>query len=89
MVCEVWLQGGKKEEEKFLKGMYDRAVEGVRKHMVKKGADGLSYLGTLSWDAKSASATYVAEMEHLTCFVPGWLALGAQHSEPSKRPKAS
>ena len=26
-------------------------------------------------------------MEHLTCFVPGWLALGAQYQTDTKRQK--
>eukprot|EP00913_Durusdinium_trenchii_P007172 g6747.t1 len=40
--------------------MYDKAVKGLQKHLVRKARE---------------------EMEHLMCFVPGWLALGAQHSE--------
>ncbi|CAE7498591.1 MAN1A2 [Symbiodinium pilosum] len=75
-LLKVWIQGGKRPEEDFLKGMYDKAVEGMEKHMVKKGADGLTYLGTATWDNHGVS--YVPEMEHLTCFVPGWIGLGAQ-----------
>ncbi|CAK9015166.1 unnamed protein product [Durusdinium trenchii] len=80
-LVKVWLQGGKRENESFLKGMYDKAVKGLQKHLVRKGTDGLSYLGTVTWDANSGSTSYIPEMEHLMCFVPGWLALGAQHSE--------
>jgi len=76
-LLKVWLQGGKREDEKFLKGMYDNAVKGMQKYMMRKGIDGLTYLGTVAWDLKTGSTSYTPEMEHLMCFVPGWLALGA------------
>lgn len=82
-LLKVWIQGGKRQEEDYLKGMYDKAVEGMEKHLVRKGADGLTYLGTATWEATGAS--YVQEMEHLTCFVPGWIALGAQHWQDDLR----
>lgn len=80
-LLKVWLQGGNREDEGFLKDMYNNAVKAMQKHMVKKGPDGLSYMGTLSWDSASGSVAYTPEMEHLMCFVPGWLALGAQYSD--------
>lgn len=75
-LIKVFIQGGRKESESFLWSMYDEAVKGMEKHMVHKASDGLTYLGTVSWDGNS-KGVYVPEMEHLTCFVPGWLALGA------------
>lgn len=79
-LIKVFIQGGRKDSESFLWSMYDKAVNGMEKHMVRKGSDGLTYLGTLSWDGNE-NGNYVAEMEHLTCFVPGWLALGAHSPE--------
>ncbi|CAJ1358596.1 unnamed protein product [Effrenium voratum] len=77
-LLKVWLQGGQQESEQFLKAMYDDAVRGVQKHMVRKGTDGLTYLGTVTWDSHTQAASYTPEMEHLMCFVPGWLALGSR-----------
>eukprot|EP00440_Ansanella_granifera_P035343 gb/GFBE01038336.1/.p1 GENE.gb/GFBE01038336.1/~~gb/GFBE01038336.1/.p1 ORF type:complete len:751 (+),score=151.33 gb/GFBE01038336.1/:1-2253(+) len=79
-LIKVLVQGGNKDEEKFLWSMYDEAVVGMEKHMVKTGSDGLTYLGTYNWDGAQGGG-YAAEMEHLTCFVPGWLALGAQQAQ--------
>jgi len=73
-LLKVWVQGGQKEDS--LWEMYDAAANAMEKHMVRKGQDSMSYLGYLQWDGTTASL--VQEMEHLVCFVPGWLALGAK-----------
>mmetsp|Transcript_4388 Transcript_4388/g.13872 ORF Transcript_4388/g.13872 Transcript_4388/m.13872 type:complete len:434 (+) Transcript_4388:20-1321(+) len=74
-LVKVWHQGGQVEDQ--LWQMYDAAAEGLERHAVRKGVDGLTYLGVLEWDGASSSAVYDPEMQHLMCFVPGWLALGA------------
>merc|ERR1712232_479135 len=76
-LLKVWLQGGRTEQR--LWDMYDRAASGLEKHLVKRGKDSLSYIGQAMWSGRPDSVgNYLEEMEHLTCFVPGWLALGAQ-----------
>jgi len=76
-LVKVFVQGGRREEEHFLWDMYDQAVDGMEKHMTTVGSDGLTYLGIYNYDGKGGGSL-LQEMEHLTCFVPGWLALGAQ-----------
>ncbi|CAE8620040.1 unnamed protein product, partial [Polarella glacialis] len=76
-LIKAYVQGGQRDEA--LWGMYDQAVDGMEKHLVKKAED-LTYLGVLQWNGGD-TGNYVAEMEHLTCFVPGWLALGANTSK--------
>lgn len=73
-LVKVWHQGGQQEDE--LWGMYDAAVRGFQKHMVRKGPDSLLYMGSLEWDGSNWTS-FVENFEHLACFVPGWLALGA------------
>ena len=89
-----WLQGGKKDDA--LWDMYNNAVDGMEKHLVSVGADGLTYLsnaratpmhggGALGGAPPRFRVTEDPSMEHLTCFVPGWLALGAPHQTDAAR----
>jgi mannosyl-oligosaccharide alpha-1,2-mannosidase len=88
-----WLQGGKKDDA--LWKMYNDAVDGMEKHLVSVGADGLTYLSNARATpmrgagapgaAPRFSVTEDPSMEHLTCFVPGWLALGAPHQRDAAR----
>jgi len=78
-LLKAWLQGGRKDAS--LWKLYDRAAFGLEKHLVRTGKDSLKYLGNLNWPGTSAAPSYIEEMEHLTCFVPGWLALGAMSKE--------
>jgi len=73
-LVKVFIQGGRSEG--FLWGMYEKAVNGMKKHLTTVGDDGLTYLGIFNYDGRGGG-TLAQEMEHLTCFVPGWLALGA------------
>jgi hypothetical protein len=43
----VWLQTGRTDER--LWRMYNDAIDGMDKRIVKKGADGLTYLIILDW----------------------------------------
>lgn len=74
-LLKAYIQGG--QQDASLWQMYDGAVAGMEKHLIKEGPDGLTYLGQFQWNGGSGGS-YMEEMEHLTCFVPGWLALGAQ-----------
>jgi len=77
---KVWLYSGKKDN--------------VARSMYRKAADGL--LDRLVFDTNPSQLVYVAEMQggsvipkmdHLACFVPGLLALGARHLNPTDRVK--
>ena len=82
-LLKVWLQGGRKEE--WLREMYDKAMDGVmEKLLMTSSATGLAFLS--DWDGRSNNR----KMDHLVCFMPGLLALGA-YTDPkgptSKRAK--
>jgi hypothetical protein len=49
-----------------------------------QGTDGNTYLANLNWNGGDGGSPDHA-MEHLTCFVPGWLALGARWQTDPKR----
>eukprot|EP00929_Paragymnodinium_shiwhaense_P094445 TRINITY_DN55028_c0_g1_i1.p1 TRINITY_DN55028_c0_g1~~TRINITY_DN55028_c0_g1_i1.p1 ORF type:complete len:822 (-),score=151.23 TRINITY_DN55028_c0_g1_i1:271-2616(-) len=61
----------------YLWDMFDASAEGMERHLVRRGPDGLTYLGNLHWQG-GAGGSYEEEMEHLACFAAGWLALGAK-----------
>ncbi|KAM9446189.1 mannosidase, alpha, class 1B, member 1b isoform 1-T2 [Clarias gariepinus] len=69
-LLKQWIQGGKTETE--LLEDYLQAVEGVKKNLVKKSSPlGLTFVGELS------HGRFSPKMDHLVCFLPGTLALGA------------
>jgi hypothetical protein len=58
--------------------MYLEAVEGIKKHLVKRTAtEHLLYIAEQINDRPSP------KMDHLVCFLPGVLALGVHHGLPS------
>jgi endoplasmic reticulum Man9GlcNAc2 1,2-alpha-mannosidase len=68
---KLWIQGGKTETV-FLE-MYMRAMDGMSLVLYKQSASGLYYVG-------ESEDTVVNEMEHLSCYLPGLLALGVLHA---------
>jgi hypothetical protein len=69
-LLKLWLQGGRKEI--WLRKMYDKAMNGVVKNLLKTSKpSGLAFLA--DW---TGAATHL-KMDHLVCFMPGTLALGA------------
>uniref|UniRef100_A0AAR2KLP3 alpha-1,2-Mannosidase n=1 Tax=Pygocentrus nattereri TaxID=42514 RepID=A0AAR2KLP3_PYGNA len=71
-LLKQWIQGGKKETE--LLEDYLQAVEGIKKNLLKKSSPlGLTFVGELS------HGHFTPKMDHLVCFLPGTLALGAHH----------
>lgn len=64
--------------------MYNDAVDGMERHLVAKAPDGLTYLNNVVWRGGRSTSPDVA-MEHLACFVPGWLAMGAQYQQDPAR----
>lgn len=75
-MLKQWLQSDKKDHE--LKRQYKLAVNGMQTRMLGKSApSGSTYLGKIH-----ADGSLEPMMEHLTCFVPGLLALGYKHGMP-------
>ncbi|XP_040180391.1 endoplasmic reticulum mannosyl-oligosaccharide 1,2-alpha-mannosidase isoform X2 [Rana temporaria] len=71
-LLKQWLQSGKKETT-FLED-YMQAIEGVKKNLLRKSQpSGLTFVGELS------HGHFSPKMDHLVCFLPGTLALGAHN----------
>ncbi|OXB66541.1 hypothetical protein ASZ78_011656 [Callipepla squamata] len=71
-LLKQWIQGGKTENE--LLEDYVRAIEGVKKHLLQRSQPKkLTFVGEL------AHGHFSAKMDHLVCFLPGTLALGAHN----------
>ncbi|XP_054896499.1 endoplasmic reticulum mannosyl-oligosaccharide 1,2-alpha-mannosidase [Poeciliopsis prolifica] len=74
-LLKQWIQGGKTEDE--LLEDYLQAVEGVKKHLLRQTGPGrLTFIGELSHNR------FNPKMDHLVCFLPGTLALGAHNGLP-------
>lgn len=75
-LLKQWIQGGKKEMQ--LVEDYLQAIEGVQKNLVQKSSpNGLTFVGELS------HGQFSPKMDHLVCFLPGTLALGAHNGLPA------
>ena len=70
-LLKTWLLTGKKDRR--YKRMYNEAVEGITKHLMKRSPSGLLYTGEGMQGGISDS------MGHLACFTGGMLALGVLH----------
>ena len=70
-LLKLWILDGKRDP--WLRKMYDRSVAAMKRHLIfYTRNEGVMYLANS--DHGEAGHT----MEHLTCFVPGMLALGAE-----------
>ena len=78
-----WLQTGRKDNK--LWQMYNAAVDGMQKYLVATGSDGLTYLNNFNMASSNGIGSVDVAMEHLACFVPGWLALGVPHQDDVAR----
>ncbi|XP_068167597.1 mannosidase, alpha, class 1B, member 1b [Antennarius striatus] len=75
-LLKQWIQGGKKENQFFED--YLQAVEGIKKNLLQKSSpNGLTFVGELS------HGEFSPKMDHLVCFLPGTLALGAHNGLPA------
>jgi len=70
-LLKYWLLTGKKHDA--YKRMYLEAVQGLISTLLVQESGGLTYV------AESKAGRLDRKMDHLVCFVPGTLALGAQH----------
>jgi mannosyl-oligosaccharide alpha-1,2-mannosidase len=69
-LVKVWLQGGRTES--MYREMYDNAINGMtRKMLLRTTPSQMEYVA--EWHGNGP----VHKMDHLACFVPGMLALGA------------
>ncbi|XP_006900720.1 PREDICTED: endoplasmic reticulum mannosyl-oligosaccharide 1,2-alpha-mannosidase [Elephantulus edwardii] len=58
---------------------YMEAIEGIRRHLLQHSEPSkLTFIGEL------AHGRFSAKMDHLVCFLPGTLALGAHHGLPAE-----
>ncbi|XP_074276658.1 mannosyl-oligosaccharide 1,2-alpha-mannosidase MNS3 [Silene latifolia] len=76
-LLKVWLQLGANSSSNFtyLHSMYEEAMKGVRHLLVRKSIpNGLVFVGELPY---GAGGSFSPKMDHLVCFLPGTLALGA------------
>ncbi|KAG8634669.1 mannosyl-oligosaccharide 1,2-alpha-mannosidase MNS3 isoform X2 [Manihot esculenta] len=76
-LIKVWLQQGSSQDSDFtyLHDMYEEALKGVRRLLVQKSIpNGLVFVGELPYGPKGV---FRPKMDHLVCFLPGTLALGA------------
>ncbi|XP_047447663.1 mannosidase, alpha, class 1B, member 1b [Mugil cephalus] len=75
-LLKQWIQGGKKENQ--LLEDYLQAIEGVKKNLLQKSSpNGLTFVGEVS------HGQFSPKMDHLVCFLPGTLALGAYNGLPA------
>ncbi|XP_044295848.1 endoplasmic reticulum mannosyl-oligosaccharide 1,2-alpha-mannosidase [Varanus komodoensis] len=75
-LLKQWIQGGKKEND--LLEDYVKGIEGVKMHLLRKSQPRrLTFVGEL------AHGRFSAKMDHLVCFLPGALALGAHNGLPA------
>ncbi|OVA04801.1 Glycoside hydrolase [Macleaya cordata] len=76
-LIKVWLQqrASRDGTVKYLYEMYEEAMKGVRHLLVRKSIPkGLVFVGELPSGSEGA---FNPKMDHLVCFLPGTLALGA------------
>lgn len=74
-LLKLWIQGGKKET--WLRDLYDRSMDGaINKLLMASSPSGLAFFS--DWNGHSN----FRKMDHLVCFVPGLLALGA-YTDPT------
>ncbi|CAN6446383.1 unnamed protein product [Victoria cruziana] len=84
-LIKVWLQQGSSRDYhlKFLHEMYEEAMKGVRHLLVRKSIPkGLVFVGELPYGSKGS---FSPKMDHLVCFLPGALALGATKGLTKKK----
>ncbi|KAJ8925240.1 hypothetical protein NQ315_001427 [Exocentrus adspersus] len=81
-LLKQWLQTGKTLN--YLKEDYLAAIEGIEKHLAKRTVpNGFLFVGELLNGGKD----FKPKMDHLTCYLPGTLALGVQNGLPKKHMK--
>lgn len=80
-LVKVWVQGGAlaQSEDRFFRDMYDEAMQGLHDLLIQETTP-----SHLRYVADYNGAQAVHKMDHLVCFVPGMLALGAWTADGTK-----
>ncbi|ONK81090.1 uncharacterized protein A4U43_C01F25170 [Asparagus officinalis] len=84
-LLKVWIQqkNNHNSQVKYLYEMYEEAMKGVHHLLVKKSKPkGLVFVGELPYGLKGS---FSPKMDHLVCFLPGTLALGATKGISKRR----
>ncbi|KAL7980494.1 hypothetical protein Chor_001648 [Crotalus horridus] len=76
-LIKSWLMSDKQDSE--AKNMYDKALEAIEKHLVKKSPGGLTYI------AEWRGGILDHKMGHLACFSGGMIGLGAEHTTEEQK----
>ncbi|XP_016067264.1 PREDICTED: endoplasmic reticulum mannosyl-oligosaccharide 1,2-alpha-mannosidase [Miniopterus natalensis] len=75
-LLKQWIQGGRQDTQ--LRDDYLEAIEGIKRHLLRKSEPSkLTFVGELT------HGRFSAKMDHLVCFLPGALALGAHYGLPA------
>lgn len=74
MLLKTWIASGKRPEDLYLQTTFKTAIEVIFAQLHAVSASGLAYIGERRGRGKLAQT-----MDHLVCFFPGVLALGALH----------
>lgn len=69
-LLKVWLQTNRTKVQ--YQTMYVESINAMIQHMLKKSSQGYWYLPSFT-----SMGSFKPEMEHLTCFTPGMMALGS------------
>eukprot|EP01059_Diplonema_ambulator_P000212 TRINITY_DN1017_c0_g1_i2.p1 TRINITY_DN1017_c0_g1~~TRINITY_DN1017_c0_g1_i2.p1 ORF type:complete len:522 (+),score=58.04 TRINITY_DN1017_c0_g1_i2:78-1568(+) len=78
-LLKLWLLDGKKSA--WLRDLYDDTIIGLKTYLIEKSA----FRGNLYITSYQKGITY--NMDHLSCFVPGMIALGAQSNSDMRLAK--
>lgn len=82
-LLKVWLQKNQESNVTYLYDMYEEAMKGVRHRLVRKSIpNGLVFVGELPYGSEGS---FSPKMDHLVCFLPGTLALGATKGITKKK----
>eukprot|EP01114_Cavostelium_apophysatum_P016209 TRINITY_DN4558_c0_g1_i2.p1 TRINITY_DN4558_c0_g1~~TRINITY_DN4558_c0_g1_i2.p1 ORF type:complete len:765 (+),score=229.99 TRINITY_DN4558_c0_g1_i2:105-2399(+) len=77
-LLKQYLLRGKQQSDRFLRRMYEESMEGMIANMIGKSAGTkMTFLG----EFRMGSKEMLPDMDHLVCYVPGMLALGAEGPE--------
>ena len=80
-LIKTWLMTGKTDDDLWT--MYNEAIDGLERYLIGTSSDGLKFVNSVDWTIEGIRVH--ESMEHLTCFVPGWLALGIPHQQSIQR----
>jgi mannosyl-oligosaccharide alpha-1,2-mannosidase len=79
-----WLIGGKTED--WMREGYVRAMHGVRARLLRRTPPTRRHPAGLLYVGELVNGDFSPKMDHLVCFLPGLLALGAAHGVDTRRP---